>query len=96
MRHKKWEDVCGFIDAFAARVRDFFVVDKRCGKSWDPGQAVCAEAYGPKWSSDPTFIEWNGKDDDEPPEPYYYECAKRMAEGYTPEWIETIPRNKRK
>ena len=85
MRHQQWEDVLGFLDKIVESLSGS-IYDKRCGRTWDPGQAICAEAYGPNWMQSPTFIEWNNKDDDEPPEPYYYECAKRMAEGHVPAW----------
>ena len=87
MRHQKWNDIMGFLDAIVGHVgRNIY--DKRCGKNWDVGQAVCAEAYGEDWMNDPMFREWNQKDDLEPPEPYFYECAKKMAAGFIPEWVE--------
>lgn len=87
MRHQKWHDVMEFIDKVIGHFGGS-VHDKRCGRNWDVGQAICAEAYGPDWMHDATFVEWNQKDDCEPPEPHYYDCAKRMAGGYIPEWIE--------
>ena len=64
------------------------IYDSRCGATWDVGQAVCAEAYGPDWMLSDTFLLWNQKDDSEQPEPHFYECAKRMAGGYCPAWID--------
>ena len=86
MRHQQWHDMMAFLDSIAERL-GHTIYDTRCEKNWDVGQAVCAEAYGPDWMRDPTFGEWNQKDDDEPPEPHYYECARRMATGYKPEWV---------
>jgi hypothetical protein len=85
MRHQKWDDIMNFIDDIV-KCLGGSIYDNRCGKTWDAGQAICAEAYGPNWMQNTTFQEWNLKDNDEPPEPYYYDCAKKMAEGYIPEW----------
>ena len=87
MRHKQWEEVLDCIRQIARNVNGA-IIDKRSGKRWDHGQAICAEAYGTNWSKDPTFIEWNNKDNNEPPEPHFYEVAKKMAAGYVPEWME--------
>jgi len=86
-RHPKWDKVMDYLDGVVEHLGSS-ITDKRCNKNWDPGQAICAEAYGPDWMRNPTFQEWNQKDDDEPPEPHYYDCAKRMAEGYIPNWVE--------
>ena len=86
MRHPQWKEVERFLGDITGMLGSS-IFDNRCGKSWDVGQAVCAEAYGPNWMKDATFVEWNQKDDDEPPERHYYECAKNMAGGYVPEWI---------
>ncbi|MCP4100365.1 MAG: hypothetical protein GY750_16630, partial [Lentisphaerae bacterium] len=64
------------------------IIDKRCGKAWDVGQAICAEAYGPDWMNDDELNAANELDDTEPPEQHYYDCAKRMASGYIPDWVE--------
>jgi len=87
LRHNQWNEIMKFLDAIINNI-GAEIYDNRCGKTWDVGQAVCAEAYGADWMNDPTFQEWDQKDDTEPPEPYYYDCAKRMAEGYIPEWVE--------
>jgi hypothetical protein len=86
MRHKQWDDILDFLDSIADR-NGSVIHDYRCGKWWDVGQAVCAEAYGHEWSHDDVFLEWNERDDSEPPEPHYYECAKAMADGYVPDWM---------
>ena len=85
MRHKRWYDIEVFLDSIVDNIGSS-IYDKRCGKVWDVGQAVCAEAYGENWMEDEIFQEWDQKDDDEPPEPYYYVCAKKMSEGYIPGW----------
>lgn len=87
MRHRQWDEVIKFLDSIQERL-GASIIDTRCGKVWDVGQAVCAEAYGPDWMQNKLFIEWNQKSDDEPPEPHYYDCAKKMAKGYIPEWVE--------
>lgn len=87
MRHQKWHDIMNFLDDIVDHLGSS-IHDKRCGKNWDVGQAICAEAYGSDWMNEPLFIEWDQKDDSEPPEQYYYECARKMAQGYIPEWVE--------
>jgi hypothetical protein len=87
MRHPNWFTVTDCIDKIAAQLGPS-IYDTRCGKLWDVGQAICAEAYGPNWMHHETFIEWSGKDDDEAPEPLYLDVATRMAGGYVPEWVE--------
>ena len=86
MRHQKWDDIMDFLDRIVAHLGGS-IFDTRCNKSWDPGQAICAEAYGADWMDSEIFHEWNQRDDADPPEPHYYECAKKMAEGYIPEWV---------
>jgi hypothetical protein len=88
MRHKQWEEIVQFLHRIAETLGNS-IHDVRNGKNWDAGQAVCAEAYGEEWMKHPKFIEWNNKDDSEPPEPHYYACAKIMAnDGYVPWWVE--------
>lgn len=87
MRHCQWEQVMCYLDQITTRLGSS-VFDARCEKWWDIGQAVCAEAYGPNWMEHETFIEWSQKDDDEAPEPYYFECAMKMANGYVPNWVQ--------
>jgi hypothetical protein len=87
MQHYQWKLAIEYLDKVVENLGGS-IHDTRCGKNWDPGQAMCAEAYGPDWMNNKTFIKWNNKDDDEPPEPHYLECAKRMAEGYIPDWVE--------
>lgn len=84
-RHWKWDKIMEYLDNIAGHLGNT-VHDKRCGKNWDVGQAVLAELYGPNWNNNPTFEEWNQKDDSEPPEPEFFNTAKKMAEGYIPEW----------
>jgi hypothetical protein len=88
MRHKKWKELDVLLNKIAEKIGGS-IHDKRCGKNWDVGQAICAEAYGPNWMENKTFVEWNNKDDDEPPEPGYFKCAEKMADGYVPDWVET-------
>lgn len=60
------------------------IVDKRNNQRWDPGQAVCAQAYGPNWYKTDDFL----KDDreDELTE-RWYEAAEVLATS-TPDWIQ--------
>jgi len=85
MRHYKWDIIMRLLDEIIGQMGST-IYDNRCNKIWDVGQAICAEAYGPEWMQNDTFQEWNQKDDSEPPEPYYYECALKMANGYVPAW----------
>jgi hypothetical protein len=87
MRHRKWKIIDIWLQQIEKNIGNF-VYDKRCGKSWDAGQAVCAEAYGPNWSRSAIFREWDQKDDSEPPEPLYYDVAGEMAAGYIPDWVQ--------
>lgn len=86
-RHYKWEIIVACLDDIVGHLGSS-IYDNRCGKSWDVGQAVCAEAYGPDWQNNPIFTEWDSRDDSEPPEPTYFECALKMAKGYIPEWTQ--------
>lgn len=79
-----WKLVINLLNDVAANLGNN-VSDTRCGKNWDVGQAVCAEAYGENWMSDPVFIAWNNRDE---VEPHYFECLQKMAEGHIPEWVE--------
>ena len=85
MRHRMWYQIECYLDKITDTI-GHEIYDTRCGKWWDVGQAVCAEAYGPDWQNHPIFIKWNGKDDDEPPEPRFVKCAAQMAKGHVPEW----------
>lgn len=42
------------------------IYDDRAGRSWDTGQAVCAEQFGPNWMNDSRFIALNNLSDDIP------------------------------
>ena len=86
-RHPQWGIALNCVNKIV-KLHGDAIVDYRCGKIWDAGQSICAEAYGPKWYEDPVFLEWNRKPDTEPPEPHYFECAVRMANGYIPEWMQ--------
>lgn len=86
MRHPKWKNIDRLFPKVVENIGSPY--DKRAGKTWDPGQAVCAEAYGENWNKHPLFLEWDQKDDDEAPEPTYYEAFLKIAEGHIPEWME--------
>lgn len=87
MRHPDWDKCITYFGMIQDNIGSV-VRDLRCNMIWDAGQAICAEAYGEDWMRHPIFVEWNKKDDTEPPEPHYFETAKKMARGYIPDWID--------
>jgi hypothetical protein len=60
--------------------------DVRCGKNWDPGQAVCAEVYGEDWMNNPEFIAMDQKDATVPPPKEFIAACMKMANGVKPSW----------
>jgi len=65
------------------------IYDKRCQRTWDPGQAMCAEIYGPDWMNDPQFKKDNQIPPNEPAPLYMLEGARRLAQGKS-EWAELL------
>jgi len=61
------------------------IYDPRCGKCWDPGQAMCAEIYGPGWNDDPQFLRDTEIESDQPCPKHMLEGARRLAYGKS-EW----------
>jgi len=85
--HKKWQEINGefvpnIVKYFGGKIRD-----KRNNKCYDPGQAICAETYGPDWMNNPEFWKIDGLSIEDAPEDKFYESAKKMANGYIPEWV---------
>ncbi len=54
MIHRTWNKYLDMLSAIAEK-HDGTIHDSRCGKVWDPGQAVCAEAFGPQWMRSDEF-----------------------------------------
>ncbi len=80
MRHPSW-------DWLISRVHDIGVIygssiyDARCGKSWDAGQAICAEQYGAGWNTEPEFIAANQIPNTEPAPVEALRAAQRLVDG---------------
>ena len=60
--------------------------DTRTGKTWDPGQALCAETYGPHWMTSPEFAEDDGAPFDAPVPDRVINALDRMLET-RPDWM---------
>ncbi len=86
-RHPKWDTVMQLLDAIAHRYGTT-LTDKRNGRQWDVGQAVCAEAYGKNWMESEVFHADDSHPDCEPPAERFIDAAHRLAEGDKPEWLE--------
>lgn len=84
-RDNSWKSFNELVDQ-VGRKYGGSVRDTRCGKTWDPGQAVCAAAYGPDWSNDPRFHAANESDAFCPPEAFA--AAKELLDGEC-EWAES-------
>ncbi len=54
------------------------IYDPRCGKNWDVGQAVCAEAYGPDWMNSQGFLHDNELPVSEPVPQIGLDAAQRI------------------
>lgn len=79
MRHASWDELDRLIGEIAAK-HGGRLADPRAGKCWDPGQAVCAEMYGPHWGSDPRFLIDSALPDSEPTPPGALEAAQRLLD----------------
>lgn len=78
MRHESWDRLTRSLD----RVVEIYggsIYDHRCGKTWDPGQAVCAEAYGPEWSNSEQFKRDDAASDEEPVPGVAWEALDRLV-----------------
>jgi len=82
-RHETWERLDELIDRIGLRYGRS-VKDSRCGKIWDLGQAVCAEAYGPGWNNDLRFLEDDRRVASEPAPDGLLEAAQRLVNGECP------------
>lgn len=59
------------------------VYDKEMGKTWDWGQALAREMYGPEWNKNSDFEK---EDEQDSPNPETVERAKRWEAGEHPKW----------
>ena len=83
MRHPSWNELNKLITEISRKHggASGWIHDYRCGKRWDSGQAVCAELYGPDWSSDPRFKEDNALGDQVPVPNGALDAARRVLAG---------------
>ncbi len=80
MRHESWNTLVKLLDEIAG-LYGGSVWDSRCKRTWDPGQAVCAEAYGPDWGNNAEFKAVNALGDEGPvPEAAFF-AANRLIRG---------------
>ena len=89
--HPTWNH---FIDVTLDEIATVYgssIYDRRCGKTWDVGQAVCAEQFGPDWMSDPEFHRLSSIPPEEPIPPSIVAAAKRLIEGT--DWCDKIGAN---
>ena len=84
--HPKWKQILEWVNQIACRYKGK-LYDSRVGRSWDPGQAVCAEAYGPDWMYSEEFKKGDAVELDEAPDEKIYQAAKRLAQDPPPEWL---------
>jgi len=87
MRHPDWNTLVRIIDREIVARYGGKIHDPRCGKTWDPGQAVCAEMYGPDWNTDPRFLAVNTAHESESPPREMLFAAHRLADGEC-DWAE--------
>ncbi|GAF87258.1 unnamed protein product [marine sediment metagenome] len=84
--HQTWRELNRLLDQIIARYGGV-IYDSRAHKSWDPGQAVCAECYGPDWSDSLEWQEANRQPDTEPVPEGVLDAGRRLANGEC-EWAE--------
>ena len=85
-RDKTWDYlVC--MTTRIARKHSGSIRDKRAGRSWDPGQAICAEEFGPDWMNNPEFQRREQLPDSVPAYPSTISAANRVLRGEC-DWME--------
>jgi len=85
-RDKTWDYlIC--MTTRIARKHGGSIYDKRAGRSWDPGQAICAEEFGPDWFDHPEFKRREQLPDSVPAYPSTISAADRVLEGKC-DWME--------
>ena len=85
MRHRSWGLVADYVWRIAARWA--VIYDRRANRIWDPGQAICAEAYGPDWMHSPVWRAADERPETEPPDPALLAAGRRLAFGDPPDWM---------
>ena len=86
--HHTWNH---YIDVMLEEIANLYgpsIYDSRCSKSWDVGQAVCAEQFGPGWNDDSEFLRINEIPTDKPIDIGITEAAQRLIDGV--DWCEKI------
>ncbi|KKK90200.1 hypothetical protein LCGC14_2725440 [marine sediment metagenome] len=68
-----------FIEKYGGSIHDF-----ELGKTWDPGQAICRELYGPHWSHSAAWKEADAIEEGVVDE--FVETGRDMIEK-TPAWM---------
>ncbi len=79
-RHSSWDRLCNLIEDISRKYGGT-IYDSRANQSWDPGQAVCAELYGPDWSNSPGFKKSSNLPDSIPAPLGAIEAAQRLLAG---------------
>ena len=80
MRHESWDRFCVLLDEIN-KLYDGTIYDPRSKRSWDCGQAVCAEAYGPDWGDHPEFKAINALGDEAVVPQAAFDAANRLIRG---------------
>jgi len=87
MRHSTWDRIASkYQRAGIDELADIYghsLFDPRCGKTWDAGQAICAEAYGPDWNNSPQFKAIDSLPDSEPAPPEMLDALARLLANET-------------
>lgn len=87
MRHSTWQYLIGWTSRMGNKYGGT-VYDSETGKTWDWGQAICREMYGPDWMKSEHFH----RDEEIPPdEPAPRNNVKRCKEweaGDWPDWVD--------
>ena len=86
--HPTWNH---YIDVMLEEIANIYggsIYDSRCGKSWDVGQAVCAEQFGIDWMNSPEFRRINEMPPEERIDPGITAAAQRLIDGVY--WCEKL------
>jgi len=86
MRHPSWDRHTDFVLLEIADKHGASIYDYKTKQSWDCGQAVCREQFGPDWMHHPGFLEVNEAGDSEPVPDEAWAAARRVFNG-EPEWM---------
>jgi len=91
-RHKSLDDLIEIIHQIVYK-HGGSIFDHRCGKTWDVGQAVCAELYGVDWMNSSDFERDDAIPADKPIRVEMVEAAKRVLAGA--DWMKAKVKNER-